>query len=90
MVTDPKDPHERARRLARLIVGDIAAHNTEKIAEGIRNDTLFEILERELDEGRKYYQKNVDSEVVTRADYFNEAVVDILVKGKGGVESKIW
>jgi hypothetical protein len=90
MVTDQKDPHDRARKLARLIVGDIAAHHTEKIAEGIRNDTLFEILERELDEGRKYYQKNVDPEVAAQADYFNEAVVDILVKGKGGVESKIW
>ena len=90
MATDQQDPHERARKLARLIVGDIALYHTEKIAEGIRNDTLFEILEPELDEGRRYYQKNVDPEVAAQADYFNEAVVDILVKGRGSVESRIW
>jgi hypothetical protein len=90
MVTDQKDPHERARNLARLIVGDIALNHKEKIAEGIRNDSLFEILEPELDEGRKYYQKNVDLEVAAQADYFNEAVVDILVKGRSDIESRIW
>lgn len=90
MVADHTDPHERARSLARLIVGEIALYNKEKIAEGIRNDTLFEVLERELDVGRRYYQKNVEPEVEAQADYFNEAVVDILVKGGADLESKIW
>jgi hypothetical protein len=90
MVTVHKDPHERAKRLARLIVGDIAIYNKEKIAEGIRNDTLFEVLERELDVGRRYYQKNVDPEVAAQADYFSEALVDILVKGRSDIESRIW
>jgi hypothetical protein len=90
MVADRKDPHERAKRLARLIVGDIVLYNQEKIAEGIRNDTLFQVLEQELEEGRKYYEKNVDPTVAAQADYFNLAVVDILVKGRGNVESKIW
>jgi hypothetical protein len=90
MAADRRDPHERARRLARLIVGDILLYNREKITEGIKNDTLFQILERELEEGRKYYQKHVDPAVAGKADYFNLAVVDILVKGRGDVESKIW
>jgi hypothetical protein len=90
MAVDRKDPHERAKRLARLIVGDIVLYNREKITEGIRNDTLFQVLERELEEGRKYYQKNVDPVVARQADYFNLAVVDILVRGRGDVESKIW
>jgi hypothetical protein len=90
MVVDRKDPHERARRLARLIVGDIVLYNQDKIVEGIKNDTLFQVLKDELAEGRKYYDKNVDATVTAETDYFNMAIVDILVKGRGSVESKIW
>ena len=55
-----------------------------------RTTPLFEALEHELDEGRKYYEKNVDAAVRDQTDYFDRAVVDILVKGHGSVESKIW
>jgi hypothetical protein len=47
-------------------------------------------LERELEEGRRYYEKNVDPSVCAQTDYFDRAVVDILVKGQGSVESEIW
>ena len=90
MAVDRKDPHERAKRLARLIVGDIVLYNQDKIAEGIKNDTLFQVLEKELEVGRKYYEKNVDPAVAAQTDYFNLALVDILVKERGNVESKIW
>lgn len=90
MAVDPKDPHERARRLARLIVGDIVLYNQEKILDGIKNDTLFQVLEEVLAEGRRYYDKNVDPWVAAETDYFNQAIVDILVKGRGNVESRIW
>jgi hypothetical protein len=90
MPVDRKDPHERAKRLARLIVGDIVLYNQDKIAEGIKNDTLFQVLEKELEVGRKYYEKNVDPAVAAQTDYFNLALVDILVKERGNVESKIW
>jgi len=90
MAVDRKDPHERARRLARLIVSDIILYNQEKIVEGIKNDTLFQVLQDELIEGRKYYDRNVDPAVAAQADYFNLAIVDVLVKGRANVESKIW
>ncbi len=90
MAVDRKDPHERAKRLARLIVGDIILYNQEKISEGIKNDTLFEELEDVLAEARRYYEKNVDPAVAAQADYFNLAVVDILVKGRANVQSRIW
>jgi hypothetical protein len=90
MATDPKDPHERAKRMARLIVGDLVLYHKDKIAEGIRNDTLFEMLDHELKEGREYYDKNVDPKVRAESDYFNQAIVDILIKGRGDIPSKIW
>ena len=90
MAVDRKDPLERAKRLARLIMSDIVLYNQEKIAEGIKNDTLFEVLEDVLEEGRRYYDKNVDPAAAAQADYFNLAVVDILVKGRANVQSTIW
>jgi hypothetical protein len=84
------DPHERAQRLARIIVGEIVLYHKDKIVEAIKNDSLFEVLGRELEEGRKYYEKNVDPSLRAQADYFDHAVVDILVKGHGSVRSKIW
>jgi len=90
MVPSQKDPHERAQRLARLIVGEIVLYHKDKIVEAIKNDCLFEDLERELGEARAYYEKNVDPSVRDQAGYFDQAVVDILVKGHGSVESTIW
>jgi 3-methyladenine DNA glycosylase Tag len=90
MAPTQKDPHERAQRLARLIVDELVLYHKEKIAEAIRNDRLFEDLGRELEEARAYYEKNVDPSVRAETGYFDHAVVDILVKGQGGVESKIW
>lgn len=90
MATDPRDPHERAKRMARLIVSDLVLYNKDKIAEGIRNDTLFDVLEQELKEGKEYYEKNVDPKVRAESDYFNLAIVDILIKGRGDIRSKIW
>ena len=90
MAVDLKDPHERAKRLARLIINDIVLYNQDKVVDGIKNDTLFQILEDDLTEGRKYYDKNVDPAVAAQTDYFNLAIVDVLVKGRASVESKIW
>ena len=35
----------------------------DKIAEGVKNDTLFSLLEKDISEGRKYYDRQVDPAV---------------------------
>ena len=90
MAVNPKDPHERAKRLARLIMSDIVMYHRDTIVEGIKNDTLFQVLAEEFAEGRRYYEKHVDPAVAGEADYFSQAIVDILVKGRGNIQSKIW
>ncbi len=84
------DPHERAKRLARLIVADIVLYNQTKIDEGIKEDTLFDLLSDDIDVARRYYEKHVDPAVVQQANYFELALVDILVKGRQGTPSQIW
>ena len=84
------EPHARARRLARLIVSDIIIYNQDKVVEGIKEDTLFDLLKEDIEVGRTYYEKNIDPAVAEQANYFNQALVDILIKGRGNIPSKIW
>lgn len=86
----PVNPHERAKRLARLIMDDLILYNKEKIAQGIKEDNIFEILASELEVARKYYERSVDPHVARETNYFNEAIVDILIKGRGNIPSRIW
>jgi hypothetical protein len=79
-----------AKHLARLIIGAIVLFHKDRIPEAIKNDALFEVLARELEEGRRYYEKNVDQPVGAEVDYFDQAIVDVLVKEQGIVTSKIW
>ena len=41
--------------------------------------------------GRRYYEDNLSPDVSPQSNYFDQSLVDILVKGQGtGVPSKIW
>lgn len=82
--------HEAAARLARTIISDIALYNKPKIEEGLKNDSLFDVLEEELAQGEELYIGRVDPEILKTTNYYNKALVDILIKRNGDIESKIW
>ena len=84
-----KDP-DVARRIARAVVSDIALYNAKKIEEGIEQDTLFDLLREEIEEGQNYYLSRVDPEIVRNTNFFNQALVDLIVKPAGRIPSKIW
>ncbi|HEX9204372.1 MAG TPA: hypothetical protein VF853_00450 [Candidatus Deferrimicrobiaceae bacterium] len=79
-----------ARRIARAVVSDIALYNAKKVEEGIGNDTLFDLLSEEIEEGRSYYLSRVDPEIARSTNFFNFALVDLLVKPTGRIPSKVW
>jgi hypothetical protein len=79
-----------AFRLARAIVSDIALYNQEKVREGIRNDTLFDLLEAELNEGREHFYGRVSSDLTERGHLYDRAIVDVMIKQAGKIESPIW
>ncbi|MBW7957372.1 MAG: hypothetical protein H3C68_05710 [Deltaproteobacteria bacterium] len=81
---------EAAARLARTIVSDIAIYNKEKILEGIKNDNIFELLEKELNEGLELYRSRVAPDLDKKNGLYNRAIVDILIKRNGNIESGIW
>lgn len=89
-MAQPIDTPERALRLARTIASDISLYNEEKIIKGIIEDNLFEALKEELEEGRELYRGRVSEDIYAKTNYFDKAVVDIILRSKGHVKSKIW
>jgi hypothetical protein len=83
------DKPERARQLARAIASDLTLYHEKKIVEGIENDTLFEVMAEEIEEGRALFKSRVTPEIY-ELNLYDRAIVDVMIKSKGHVKSKIW
>ena len=79
-----------AFRLARAIVSDIALYNQDKVAEGIKNDSIFELMTEELEEGREHFFSRVAPDMPNREHLYERAIVDVMIKQAGKIESPIW
>ena len=80
---------EAARRLARAIASDISLYNEEKVVQGIEKDNLFEVMAEELEEGRALFQSRVTPDLYAK-NFYERAVIDVLIRSKAHVESKMW
>ena len=83
------DNAKRARQLARAIASDLTLYHEPKIMEGITNDNLFDVMSEEINEGRELFKSRVTGEIYDQ-NIYERAIVDVLVKSKGHVKSKIW
>ncbi len=79
-----------AFRLARAIVSDVALYNQEKVKEGIENDNIFDLLQDEIQEGREHFYGRVSESLPNRDHIYERAIVDVLIKQAGKIESRIW
>ncbi len=80
---------EAARRLARAIASDLSLYNEEKITRGIENDSLFTEIAEEIEEGRALFKSRVSPDLYPQ-NFYERALVDILVRAKGHIKSEIW
>jgi len=78
-----------ARRAARAIVSDVAIYNREKVEEGIKKDSIFDVMAAEIEEGRVHFNERVSPEIAA-SNIYDIAVVDVLIKRAGKIESEIW
>jgi hypothetical protein len=83
------DKPERARQLARAIASDLTLYHEKKIVEGIENDTLFDAMSHEIDEGRALFKSRVTPDIYAQGHY-DRALCDVMLKSKGAVKSRIW
>ena len=81
---------EQAIRLARAICSDVSLYNEEKIVRSIERDDFFDALREELEEGRQLYRSRVSPELYARTNYYDRAIVDVILRSKGHVKSRIW
>jgi len=64
---------EKAERLARIIVSDIALYNQDRVEEGIRCGTFFELLAGEIEEGERLFRGRISPEVSRQGELLKEA-----------------
>jgi hypothetical protein len=81
---------EQAMRLARAICSDVSLYNEEKIVRSLEQDTFFDALREELEEGRELYRSRVAPDLYGRTNYYDRAIVDVILRPKGHVKSRIW
>jgi hypothetical protein len=80
---------ERARQLARAIASDLTLYHEGKILEGLTKDTLFDVMRDEIEEGRTLYKSRVTPEIYS-LNIYDRALVDVMLKSKAHVKSRIW
>ncbi len=83
------ETEEAARRLARVIVSDFVCYYDEKITQGIKEDTLFEVMADEFEEGRALFKSRVTPELYAK-NIYDRTIVDVLVRSKAHVPSPLW
>ncbi len=77
-----RDPHDRARRLARVLVSDIIAYYPTRYRESFSGGTLKEDFHDEVRKSWKEYVDQVGEELAESTPYFAEALNQILAKGE--------
>jgi hypothetical protein len=83
------DNPDQAKRLARAVLSDVAIYNKQKVENGIKNDNIFDVLSEELEEGRQHFLSRVSPDLKPN-EIYDIAVVDVLIKRAGKIESSIW
>ncbi|MCA9547580.1 MAG: hypothetical protein KC613_24425, partial [Myxococcales bacterium] len=69
---------------------DILLYNKDKIAEGLKADRLFEVLESELSEGYELFESRVSADIRAQYNFVDRAIVDVLIKASAHLPTSIW
>jgi hypothetical protein len=85
-----EEERAKAMRLARAIASDIAVYHEAEVIRGIQEDSLFDLLREPIAEGRELYRSRVSAELHETTNYFERALCDLLLRGKGHLRSKLW
>jgi len=60
------------------------------VEEGIKNDNIFEVLDEDIQMGRKLFEERVNTNAIDKK-IFDKTLIDILIAKYGGkIDSDIW
>ena len=77
-----RTPEDKAKSLARSLVSDLVAYNTDKHREAMTAGTLQEVFQEEIGKSLKEYKEQVESDVIAKGAFFNDALNSILAEGQ--------
>jgi predicted Zn finger-like uncharacterized protein len=77
-----RDPHERAARLARVLVSDMIVYHKDKYERALEAGTLVADFEEEIEKSRAEYVDQVGQEIADGTSYFRDALNEILARGE--------
>lgn len=77
-----RDPHEKARRLARVLVSDMITYNPERHARALEAGSLPEDFDDEIQKSWSEYVEQVGHELAESTPYWTDALNEILAKGE--------
>lgn len=77
-----RDPHDKAKRLARVLVSDIITYNPERHQRALEQDTLHADFEEEIKKSWTEYVEQVGRDIAESTPYWFDALNEILARGK--------
>lgn len=77
-----RDPKDKARRLARVLVSDMIMYNPQRHERALANGTLKQDFEDEIAKSWKEYVDQVGEEMATQNPFWADALNDVLAKGQ--------
>jgi hypothetical protein len=77
-----QDPAQKAKRLARALISDLAVYYPDRRKEGQANGTLKELFQEEIQKSWEEYTEQVGKEMAQSTTFFTDALNEILAGGK--------
>jgi len=79
---EEKKDHEKAKRLARVIVSEIQLYNQDAVTEGVKNGNFYDLLAKDIADARKLYEQRVPEYVRQKTNYLEENLQALIQKKK--------
>lgn len=74
------EAEQKARRLARIIVSDIALYNQGKVEQGVRDGNFYHLLADDIREGELLYRQRVSRRVCESTSFLKDAYQELIDK----------
>ncbi len=70
-----------ARLFASLLISEIKLYNSNLVAQGVREGSLYHLLKKEIDRARSIYDSRIPLAIRSSHDHFQDELVRILADG---------
>lgn len=77
-----QDPTQKARRLARALISDLAVYYPDRRKEGLASGNLKELFHEEIQKSWEEYTDQIGKEMADSTTYFADALNEILAGGQ--------